>query len=102
MPSLRVSRKNGLTPQEYSEAMIMELEFADDKRMETFNYMLVQKNNVAYTYNKILKRKSFEEGDLVWKIILQLVPKAKNWANGLLTGRDLPKCIKYYLEMPIG
>ena len=30
VPSLRVSRKNGLTPQEYSKAMIMELESADD------------------------------------------------------------------------
>ena len=27
VPSLRVSKQNGLTPQEYSEAMMMELEF---------------------------------------------------------------------------
>ena len=31
MPSLRVSWKNGRTPQEYSEAMMMELEFVDDR-----------------------------------------------------------------------
>ena len=30
MPPLRVSRKNDLAPQEYSEAMMMELESADD------------------------------------------------------------------------
>ena len=29
VPSLRVSRKNGLNPQEYNEAMMMELEALD-------------------------------------------------------------------------
>ena len=61
MPSLRVSKQNGLTPQEYSEAMMMELELVDDKRIQGFNYMLIHKNKVAQTYNKRIKRKSFEE-----------------------------------------
>ena len=46
MPSLRVSRKNGRTPQEYSEAIMMELESAYDRRMQAFNHMLVQKNKL--------------------------------------------------------
>ena len=41
VPSLRVSWKNGLTPQEYSEAMMMELESLDDRRIQTCNHMLV-------------------------------------------------------------
>ena len=41
VPSLRVSKKNGLTPQEYSEVMMMELELVDDRRMKAFNYMLI-------------------------------------------------------------
>ena len=61
MHYLRVSRKNSLTPQEYSEAMMIELESADDRRIQAFNYMLIQKNKVAQTYNKRIKRKSFEE-----------------------------------------
>ena len=97
MPSLRVSKQNGLTLQEYSEAMMMELESTDDRRIQAFNYMLIQENKVAQTYNKRFKRKSFEVGELVRKIILP--PKTKNWANGLPTGRDLSRCIKYYLEM---
>ena len=52
MPSLRVSKKNGFTPQEYSEAMMMELEYANNRRMQAFNYMLIQKNKVAQIYNK--------------------------------------------------
>ena len=58
---LRVSRKNGLAPQEFSEAMTMELESEDDRRIQVFNYMLIQKNKVARTYNKRIKRKNFEE-----------------------------------------
>ena len=65
VPSIRVSRKNGLTPQEYSEAMIMELKSTYDRKLQAFNNMLIQKNKVAQTYNKIIKRKSFEVGELV-------------------------------------
>ena len=75
VPSLRFSRKNGLTLQEYSEAMMMELEYANDRKMQAFNHMLVQKNKIAHTYNKRVKRKSFEVGDLVWKIILLIGSK---------------------------
>ena len=65
VPSLRVSMQNGLTSQEYSEAMMMELESADDRRIQTFNNMLIQKNKVVQTYNKRIKRKNFEVGEFV-------------------------------------
>ena len=68
---LIVSRQNGFTPQEYSEAM-MELESVDSKRMQACNHMLVQKNKVAQTYYKRVKRKCFEVGDVIWKIILPI------------------------------
>ena len=56
---------------------MMELELVDDRRIQAFNYMLIQKNKVARTYNKIIKRKSFEVGELVWKIILPVGSKDK-------------------------
>ena len=77
MPSLRVSKQNGFTPQEYSEAMMMELESTYDRRIQAINYKLIQKNKVAQTYNKIIKRKRFEVGELVWKIILKVGSKDK-------------------------
>ena len=77
VPSLRVSKKNGFTPPEYSEAMMMKLESTDDKRIQVFNYMLIQKNKVAHTYNRIIKRKCFEVAELVWKIILSVGSKDK-------------------------
>ena len=41
VPSLRVSIQNSLTPQEYSEAMMMKLESTYDRIIQAFNHMLV-------------------------------------------------------------
>ena len=37
VPSLRVSRQNDFNPQEYSEAMMMELEALDGKRLQALD-----------------------------------------------------------------
>ena len=42
VPSLRVSRNNGLNPQEYKEAMIMELEALDGKRLQVLDHIMIQ------------------------------------------------------------
>ena len=47
VPSLRVSRQNDLNPQEYSEAMMMELKALDGKRLQELDYIMIQKNTVA-------------------------------------------------------
>ena len=60
VPSLRVSKQNGLTPQEYVEAMMMELESEYVRRIQDLNYMLIHKNKVAQTYNKRIKNKGLK------------------------------------------
>ena len=70
VPSLRVSRQNDLNPQEYSKAMIMGLETLDGKRLQELDHIMIQKKKVARAYNKRVRRKSFEEGELVWKVVL--------------------------------
>ena len=47
VPSIRVSRQNGLNPQEYNEAMMMELEVLDEKRIQSLGHIMIQKNKVA-------------------------------------------------------
>ena len=42
-PSLRVSKLNGLNPQEYSESMMMELEALDEKRLQELDHIMIQK-----------------------------------------------------------
>ena len=41
VPSLRASRQNHLNPQEYSEAMMMELKVLDRKRIQAFDHIMI-------------------------------------------------------------
>ena len=75
VPSLWVSRQNGLNPQEYSEAMMMELEALDGKRLQALNHIMIQKKKVAWVYNKRVRRKSFEEREFVMKVALPICAK---------------------------
>ena len=38
-------------------------------------YIMIQKNKVVRAYNKRVRRKSFEEGELVWKVVLPIDAK---------------------------
>ena len=46
-PSLRVSKHNGLNPQEYNEVMMMELKELDGKRLQELDHIMIQKKKVA-------------------------------------------------------
>ena len=52
VPSLRVSRQNGLNPQAYIEAMMMELEALDGKILQALDHIMVKKKKVTRAYNK--------------------------------------------------
>ena len=64
VPSLRVSRHNGLDPQEYSEAMMIELEALDGKRLQTLDHIMIQKKKkwlrptTSESKERILKKES--------------------------------------------
>ena len=73
--SLRVAKQAGLQPEEYSQAMFQELESADDDRIMALENIKMNKEKVAKTYNKKVKRKQFAEGDIVWKAILPIGTK---------------------------
>ena len=75
VPSLRVSRQNGFNPQEYSEAMMIELKALDGKILQALDHIMIQKKKVARAYNKRVRRKIFEEGELVWKVVLPIGAK---------------------------
>ena len=73
--SLRVAKQAGLQPDEYSQAMFQELESADDDRIMALESIKLNKEKVAKSYNKKVKRKQFAEGDIVWKTILPIGTK---------------------------
>ncbi|CAL9012730.1 unnamed protein product [Prunus brigantina] len=70
--SLRIGHQHKLVGEEYSQAMLMELEGLDASRIDTLNKLLAGKQAVSRAYNKRVKNKSFEEGEIVWKAVLPL------------------------------
>ena len=96
--SLRVSKHNDLNPQEYSETMMMELEALDGKRLQALDHIMIHKKKVAKAYNKWVIRKTFEEGELVWKVVLppigaknrELGKRSPNWEGPFKVHQVLP------------
>ncbi|CAL2256135.1 unnamed protein product [Prunus armeniaca] len=70
--SLIIAQQHNLVGEDYSQAMLLELEGLDTTRIDTLNKLLVGKQVIARAYNKRVKNKSFEEGEIVWKAILPL------------------------------
>ncbi|XP_058185781.1 uncharacterized protein LOC131303007 [Rhododendron vialii] len=73
--STRIAYQNGLTPADYTQAMLMKLEDLDEVRLAALDHMLVQKRRVARSYDKRVRKKSFTKGDLVWKAVFPLGEK---------------------------
>ncbi|CAL8090262.1 unnamed protein product [Prunus armeniaca] len=60
-----VSQNCSSTQSGYSQAMLLELEGLDASRIDTLNKLLAGKQAVSRAYNKIVKNKSFEEGEII-------------------------------------
>ncbi|CAL2247353.1 unnamed protein product [Prunus armeniaca] len=69
--SLRIAQQHNLVG-DYSQVMLLELEGLDTSRIDTLNKLLVGKQAITRAYNKRVKNKSFEEGEIVWKVVLPL------------------------------
>ncbi|XP_050387186.1 uncharacterized protein LOC126803419 [Argentina anserina] len=68
--ALRVAEQNGLTTEDYQQAMLQELEELDHARLDAYNNINAQKRALARAYNKRVRGKTFAENDLVWKAVL--------------------------------
>ena len=51
---------------------MMELKALDGKKLQALDHIMIKKKKVAQAYNKWVKRKSFEEGGVVWKVVLPI------------------------------
>lgn len=64
--------------------MFAELDSLDEMRLLALDHLSVQKMRIARAYNKKVKPKSFEEGELVFQTILPLDtkdPKFGKWSS---------------------
>ena len=102
VPSLRVSSHNSFNPQEYSEAMMMELEALDGKRLQALDHIMIQKKKVARATTSKSEDRVLKKGSSFGKWCCPSDLKTENWRNGLLVGKDHSRFTKYCPEMPIG
>jgi hypothetical protein len=79
--AVRFARQNDLTLTDYYDAMMDNIDEVTDKRVIALGAIERDKIMVARAYNKKVKAKSFQVGDLVWKTILPLRNKDRKFGK---------------------
>jgi hypothetical protein len=72
----RLAKQNNLNVESYYALMMDNIDEVTHKRMEALEEIEKDKRRVARAYNKQVKAKSFQVGDLVWKTIIPIGSKS--------------------------
>jgi hypothetical protein len=75
--AIRFARKNDLVVDDYHDLMMDNIDEVINKRLTALREIEKDKTMVAKAYNKKVMAKSFQVGDLIWKIILPLKSRDK-------------------------
>ncbi|XP_043696633.1 uncharacterized protein LOC122647266 [Telopea speciosissima] len=81
--SLRVARHYGMSPSQYRDSMMAELDNLDEECIFALDRVQAQKAKVAKAYNKMVRSKMFAESDLVLKAMFPVGnkdPKFRKWS----------------------
>ena len=70
--ALRISKQNDLSVVDFYNLMMDNIDEVADKRLAALKAIEKDKLRVARAYNKKVKLKNFQVGDLVWKVILPI------------------------------
>ena len=81
LDAYRLAKQNDLSVVDYYNSMMDNIDEVTDKRMKALNEIEKDKLRVARAYNKKVKGKSFQVGDLVWKTILPLGMKSNKFGK---------------------
>ena len=98
--SRRVEFQNDLSAEEYAALMNDNVEDLTELRLWSLEKIKENKAKVARAYNKRVKPKEFQVGDLVWEAVLPLGTKDRKMASGLQLGTGRTRLIRFCLEMP--
>ena len=52
-----------------------------EKRLQALDHIMIQKKKITRAYNKGVRRKSCEEGEPVWKVVLPISAKDKEFGK---------------------
>nr|AAQ56390.1 putative gag-pol precursor [Oryza sativa Japonica Group] len=86
--SLRYIKQDDLSSEDYKTLMGDNLDEVIDKRLKALEEIEKEKKRVAKAYNKRVKAKLFQVGDLVWKTILPLGTRSKEFGIELRKIRE--------------
>jgi hypothetical protein len=75
LAAYRLAKQNELSAVDYHDSMMDNIDEVTDKRLQALKEIEKNKIQVARAYNKKVKLKSFQVGDLVWKTILPIGTK---------------------------
>ena len=75
MGSRRVLLQDELKADDYKHLMMDDLEELNSHQLKALENIEANKLRIAKYYNKKVKDKQFNEGDLVWKVILPIGTK---------------------------
>jgi hypothetical protein len=72
LQNLKITGQYYLSAKEYTKLMMDKIGEAPESRLRALEKIEKEKVKIANAYNKRVVGKSFQVGDLVWKIILPL------------------------------
>nr|AAL73570.1 Putative polyprotein [Oryza sativa Japonica Group]AAP51754.1 retrotransposon protein, putative, unclassified [Oryza sativa Japonica Group] len=79
--SLRYIKQDDLSSEDYKTLMGHNLDEVIDKRLKVLEEIEKEKKRVAKAYNKRVRAKLFQVGDLVWKTILPLGTRSREFGE---------------------
>ena len=79
--ALRIAKQNDLSTVDFYNLMMDNIDEVADKRLAALKAIERDKLRVARTYNKKVKLKNFQVGDLVWKVILPIGSRDKKFGK---------------------
>ena len=81
LDAYRLAKQNDLSAVDYHDLMMDNIDEVSDKRLQALKEIEKDKFRVARAYNKKVRAKSFQVGELVWKTILPLGTKSNKFGK---------------------
>ena len=94
LDAYRLAKQNDPSAVDYYNSMIDNIDELTDKLMKALKEIEKDKLRVARAYNKKIKGKSFQVGDLVWKTILPIGMKSNKFGKWSPSWEGAYKIIK--------
>ena len=81
LDAYRLAKQNDLSAVNYHDLMMDNIDEVSDKRLQALREIKKDKLRVARAYNKKLRAKSFQVGEMIWKTILPLGTKSNKFGK---------------------